>query len=264
MNTTTTKQQCKVPMASAAPTEVTKKAAKKKKSTAAGGGKKQQQSKKGGGGCGIKKYSGWGRRQQQYDDSSCLPVFTAASRVSSSSSSSGGYWSRYPQEVVCSASEAVAITSPPECDCWTKFASGSMEWFSPSAFNPNMWTDELRECGMLDNAKVCMCARHLSAVDNTHRKMHISLKNGEFKIDLPVLHSPGIIPGCAAYAQHDYCLTCRRFERKRFFAQKPDTPICWLRCGGGLATAAPVGQQGGDDEAATADDEKLAAIAIDE
>lgn len=217
---------------------------------ARGGGSGRGRRGGGGGGGGVKGgWTGgwkgqWKRQQQQqqqrpYSDN-LLPSFAAASslpRTAASSSSAAidrddvNHFPQHMQEIVCSAEETAAITSPPECECWTKFASGGIKWFSPSAFSSSMWTDCLRECGMLENAKACMCARHLTAMDNTHRKMHISLKNGEVKIDLPVLHSPGIIPGCAAYMQHDYCLKCHRFEKKRFFAQKPDTPICWIRCG---------------------------------
>lgn len=121
-----------------------------------------------------------------------------------------------------------AMHDPPLCGCWE----------NPGAAGPwtdaGNWSSELfigvTGTAAMNGAKVAMCSKMQSEMGpNEHRVMHISLNNGEIRIDVPILES---VEGVDTpyYTQHWYCTTHRRFERKALQQQKPLSPILWTSC----------------------------------
>jgi hypothetical protein len=122
-----------------------------------------------------------------------------------------------------------AVDEPSRCQCWSSRASETDMWLGPEH-----WTRELFAgiygTPAYSGAKARMCGLRSGGADHYHhRKMHISLKNGEIRIDLPLLSSPS--ETTTYYCQHWYCGMHRRFERRLLLRDRPPlSPIVWFVC----------------------------------
>jgi len=120
-----------------------------------------------------------------------------------------------------------AIVDPPICECWSKPETAM--WSSPGSWSTEIFAG-ISTTAAINGAKACMCCQFQRDMPaGEHRKMHISLNNGEIRIDLPILET---VPGqdTPMYTKHIYCTKCRKFERKFLFHDKPTTPIAWSCC----------------------------------
>jgi len=126
-----------------------------------------------------------------------------------------------------------ALVDPPVCGCWLP-EEATTTAIGPTWSHPGTWSTEvfagISKTAAINGAKACMCGMLQSDIpEGEHRKMHISLNNGEIRIDLPLVES---VPGMdlPMYTQHVYCTKCRKFEKKYLLPQKPSTPIVWSCC----------------------------------
>jgi len=121
-----------------------------------------------------------------------------------------------------------ALTDPPICKCWEN-PEAAGPWSSPGSWSAEIFLG-ISKTAAINGAKACMCCLPQDEIPaGEHRKMHISLNNGEIRIDLPIMES---VYGCdiPMYTQYVYCTKCRKFEQKHLLTQKPTTPICWSCC----------------------------------
>lgn len=121
-----------------------------------------------------------------------------------------------------------ALVDPPVCQCWSPTAVEA-HWAPPASWSPAIFA-AISGKAVINGAKACMCCLPQSDIPKgQHRKMHISLNNGEIRIDVPILETVAD-SDTPMYTQHVYCTKCRKFEQKHLTPNQPNSPIVWSCC----------------------------------
>ena len=126
-----------------------------------------------------------------------------------------------------------ARVDEPDCDCWSTMGVKNRDskvcdpWLKPDAWAPAIFAGAPKS--WKSGASMRICGK------NT-RVGHISLANGAFGIDVPMLSDDpnGKLSKTqtnAVFIQHGYCCGCDRFEWVLYSNERPDSPIVWFSCG---------------------------------